>query len=184
MNKSMEAGRRKCFFFQYLLLFAVLIFCVYQYSIHKIFGFSLYPDEFGYWASAARWVGYDWSEVASIGSYYSFGYSMILTPILKLCRDGVLAYRVAVTVNMLMQCICIGLLWGVFRRLHCATAVCGKEAHVVFAVGVAVFYPVWGFYTQMTMAEALLVFLYALICYQFALFIEKPKMISVILSQT
>ena len=73
MNKLMEAGRRRCFFFQYLLLFAILIFCIYQYSIHKIFGFSLSPDEFGYWASAAEWVGYDWSGAASIGSYYSFG---------------------------------------------------------------------------------------------------------------
>ncbi len=123
MKSVMEAGRRKCFFFQYLLLFAVLIFCIHQYSIHKIFGFSLYPDEFGYWASAAGWVGYDWSGAASIGSYYSFGYSLVLAPILKLCRDGVLAYRVAVTVNMLLQCICIGLLWGIFRRLHCASTV-------------------------------------------------------------
>lgn len=186
MDKLMEAGRRKCFFFQYLLLFAVLIFCIYQYSIHKIFGFSLYPDEFGYWASAAGWIGYDWSQAASIGSYYSFGYSLVLAPILKFCRDGVLAYRVAVTVNMLMQCICIGLLWGIFRRLHCTSAVSGKdthikEAHVVFAVGTAVFYPVWGFYTQMTMTEALLVFLYAFICYQFVFLFEKPKMIRMML---
>ena len=186
MNKLMEAGRRRCFFFQYLLLFAILIFCIYQYSIHKIFGFSLYPDEFGYWASAAEWVGYDWSGAASIGSYYSFGYSLILAPILKLCQDGVLAYRVAVTVNVLMQCICIGLLWGIFRRLYCTSAVFGKdtrirEAQGIFAVGTAVFYPVWGFYTQMTMAEALLAFIYILICYQFVLLIEKPKLIRVML---
>lgn len=186
MDRAMEAGRRKSFFFQYLLMFAVLIFCIYQYSIHKIFGFSLYPDEFGYWASAAEWIGYDWSGAASIASYYSFGYSLILAPILKLCRDGVFAYRVAVTVNMLMQCICIGLLWGIFIRLYRASAVCGKnmhikEAHAVFAVGIAVFYPVWGFYAQMTMAESLLTFLYVFICYQFVLLFEKPKMISVIL---
>ena len=186
MRKLVEAGRRKCFFFQYLLLFVVLIFCIYQYSIHKIFGFSLFPDEFGYWASAAEWVGYDWSGVASMGSYYSFGYSLLLAPILKLCRDGVLAYRIAVTVNILLQCICIGLLLGIFRRVYCTSAVCSREAHekeshVVFAVGIALFYPVWGFYTQTTMAEALLVFIYICICYQFVLLFEKPKMIRIML---
>ena len=47
--------RKECLFF---LLFAFLIFGIFQYSIHKIFGMVYFPDEFGYWASAAKWNGY------------------------------------------------------------------------------------------------------------------------------
>lgn len=191
-----KTGRRG-FFFQYLLLFVMLIFSIYQYSVHRLYGFSVYPDEFGYWASAAQWIGYDWSDVASLGYYYSFGYSLILAPILWLCRDGIMAYRVAVFVNMCLQCISVGLLWGIFRRLYGlkdskgksgtgytsdsgAESECIRRKQLVFAVGVAVFYPAWTFYMQMTLAEALLAFLYVFICYQFVLLLEEAKTINVI----
>lgn len=196
MHYSAEAGRRY-FFFQYLLLFAILLFAVYQYGLHRIYGFSVYPDEFGYWASAAQWVGYDWSGTASLGYYYSFGYSLILAPILYFCHGGVPAYRVAVTVNMFLQCASIGLMWGIIKRLYglsgtdeenafatnvnADTDINIQKMRAVFAVGVAIFYPAWTFYMQMTLAEALLTFLYAFICYQFVLVFEKPKMISIML---
>ena len=185
MNPGTKAGRRDVFF-QYLLLFVVLIFSVYQYSVHRLYGFSVYPDEFGYWASAAQWIGYDWSNVASLGYYYSFGYSLILTPILWFCRDSITAYHVAVFVNMSLQCISVGLLWGIFKRLHCPAGYGAEEVRVrkmqiVFAVGVAVFYPAWTFYMQMTLAEALLAFLYVFICYQFVLLVENLKTRNVII---
>lgn len=186
-----EAGGRKYFFFQYFLLFAILIFCIYQYGIHRIYGFCIYPDEFGYWTGAAQWIGYDWSKAASLGYYYSFGYSFILTPILRLCHDSISAYRVAVTINMVLQCASIGLLWGIVRRLFLLSEKkveeqtfgmeSEKKMRAVFAVGVAVFYPAWTFYMQMTLAESLLSFLYVLICYQFVLLFEKPNMISAML---
>jgi len=183
VKHDMEAGRRN-FFFQYPLLFVALIFCIYQYSVHRLYGFSVYPDEFGYWASAAQWLGYDWSDVASLGYYYSFGYSLLLMPILWLFHDGVMAYRVAVFLNMSLQCISVGLLCGIFRRLYCP-ADCGTEEvrirkmQVVFAVGVAAFYPAWTFYTQTTLAETLIAFLYVFICYQFILLLEDEKIIYV-----
>ena len=40
-----KAGRRNAFFFRYFLLFAVLIFCTFQFNIDKIYGFSIYPDK-------------------------------------------------------------------------------------------------------------------------------------------
>lgn len=196
IKRNAKTGRRD-FFFQYLLLFVILIFCIYQYSVHRLYGFSVYPDEFGYWASAAQWIGYDWSDVASLGYYYSFGYSAILAPILWFFQDGIRAYRAAVFVNMVLQCISVGMLWGIFRRIYslkdfeartgmdCASysepeRECIRKKQLVFAVGVAVFYPAWTFYVQMTLAEALLVFLYVFICYQFVLLLEEVKIINVI----
>lgn len=185
MKRDTKAGRRD-FFFQYLLLFVILIFSIYQYSVHRLYGFSVYPDEFGYWASAAQWLGYDWADVASLGYYYSFGYSLILAPILWLFHDSIMAYRAAVFINMSLQCVSVGLLWGIFRRLYCPL-VCNEEEErirkkqIAFAVGAAVFYPAWTFYMQMTLTEALLAFLYVFICYQFVLLLEDWKTRNVIM---
>lgn len=48
------------------MLIILIIFGIFQYGIGKICGFTMVPDEFGYWASAAEKIGYDWSEVTSL----------------------------------------------------------------------------------------------------------------------
>ncbi len=181
-TKDMQAitGGRKRFFFRYLLLFVLLIFCIFQFHIYKVCGFSIYPDEFGYWASAAQALGYDWSSVTALGSYYSFGYGIILTPILWLFKDSIMAYRAAITVNMLLQCSAVGILWGIYKRLYPVEGLQERKMQIILAVGLAVFYPPWSFYVQMTLAEALLMFLYVFLCYRLLLFIEKPNMISAV----
>ncbi len=159
---------------RYLILVLLLIFCIYQYGIQKICGFTLYPDEFGYWASAANALDYDWSEVASMGSYYSFGYSLILIPVLRLFSDGVMAYRAAITVNMLLVCASIPMLCGIAQKIFSKTDMVQRA----FISGIAAFYPPWIFYMQMTMAEALLGFLFVLLVYLILCFIEKPTTIT------
>ncbi len=169
-----KTGGRNRFFFRYFLLFSTLVFCIFQVNIQKIYGFSIYPDEFGYWASAAQMLGWDWTDTVALGSYYSYGYSLLLAPILWIFRDSVAAYRGAVALNMLLQCGAVGILWTIFERLSPAENAEEKRMQAVLAVGVAVFYPPWLFYMQMTMTEALLMFLFALVCYQILRFVEKP----------
>lgn len=159
-----------------LIFIYLIIFSVFQYGIQKIYGFTLYPDEFGYWASAARAVGYDWSEAASMGSYYSYGYSLILIPVLKLFSGGVRAYRAALAVNMLLMCVSVFLLWKISLKILPRLEHIKRE----FACGVGVLYPAWIFYMQTTMSEALLNFLFILITYLFLSFIEKPRTINAI----
>ena len=161
----------------YSVFVILIIISVFQYSIFKICGFTMYPDEFGYWASAAKAVGYDWSEVAAMGSYYSFGYSLLLIPILKLFTGGVRAYRAAITVNMILMC-------GGFLLLKFITGKLFPEANRIkriFISGIAVFYPAWIFYMQMTLAEALLFFLYTAIVYLFICFIQRPRIMTAVL---
>lgn len=152
-------GRKIEYF--YLLLFALIIFGIFGYGIGKIYGMSLYPDEFGYWANAAQAVGYDWREAVSLGSYYSYGYSLLLFPILKLSRDGVTAYRIAIAMNTLMQAGAVFPAWGIYRRLFPEL----EKDHTAMAAGLSALYPVWTLYTQMTLTESLLCFLYLLGCY-------------------
>lgn len=153
------------------LLIVLIIFCIFEYGIEKICGFTLYPDEFGYWASAASVTGYDWSEVASLGSYYSFGYSLILIPILKMFSGGVAAYRAAIFVNMLLMCVGFFLFGKMIEEIFP-----GTEAGIrVLISGAAVLYPAWIFYMQMTMAEAVLIFVFSLIVYVFYKFMVKQS---------
>lgn len=159
------------------LLFSLLIFGIFQYGIHKIFGMIYYPDEFGYWASAANWTGYDWSGLAALSSYYSFGYSLFLSPILKLCGGGVAAYRMAVALNMLLQAAAIPMLYGILRRLFPKAS----ETSGACAVGIALFYPVWNFYGQTTLAEGLLFFLYILVVYLMARTVSGAGFVTVLL---
>lgn len=161
----------------YLGCVIFIIFGIFQYGIHKICGFTLIPDEFGYWASAANAVGYDWSSVASLGSYYSFGYSFLLIPILKLFHGGTIAYRAAVAVNMLFVCGSLFLLLGILKRVFPKM----NRVKSVLVSGIAVLYPSWIFYMQMTMTEALLMFLFILITYLFTSLMAKPKIVTTVL---
>lgn len=145
-----------------------------MYIINKIFGYTIYPDEFGYWASAAQYIGYDWSPVASLGSYYSFGYSIILIPILFLAKDYVLAYRIAVTVNMVLVCISVYYMYQILSILFYEK----NENKKIFICGIASLYPVWIFYMQMTLTEGLLMFLFIWVVYLLIKFLEKPNLIT------
>ncbi|MDE7330702.1 MAG: hypothetical protein K2O16_00455 [Lachnospiraceae bacterium] len=166
----------------YLIFIISIIICIFQYGIHKICGFTIYPDEFGYWASAAKAVGYEWSEVASLGSYYSFGYSLLLIPLLKLLKDGVTVYRAAVAVNMLLMCLSVPIVYRMICRLFPETdnPEIGKIKRV-FISGIAIFYPSWIFYMQMTLAEALLMFLFTGLTCLFISFVQKPKAVTAVL---
>ena len=161
----------------YFLFALLLIFCIYQYGIQKICGFTLYPDEFGYWASAANAIGYNWSEVASMGSYYSFGYSFILVPVLIIFTNGVTAYKAAVTVNMLLMCISVLLVQKIIGKLFPDI----DKVKRIFLSAIAVLYPSWIFYMQMTMTESLLFFLFVLIIYLFLNMMEKPGVLTAVL---
>ena len=147
------------------------------YGLIRIHGFSMYPDEFGYWASAANNIGYDWSQVASLGSYYAFGYSLILTPILWIFKGGVIAYRVAIVINALLQCISLILLKGIFKRIYPKM----PKIDAIYCIGIAIFYPVWSYYVQMTLTEALLSFLFILTVFLMVRFLEKPSFLRAVI---
>lgn len=161
----------------YLALGFTLCFGLCQYGLLGIFGFSFFPDEFGYWAPAAKLLGWDWSGTASLGSYYSFGYSLLLTPILYLVEDSILAYRTAVFLNMIFMCIGLCLMTGLLKRLFTDL----DEKCAVLIASVAVISPAWIFYMQTTMTEALLLSCTLAVCYLFLRFLEKPGAVSAIL---
>ena len=59
----------------------------------------IFNDEFGYWATAANFAGYDWSNTFSKIPYYSYGYGLILMPLILLSPNMMIAYKMALMLN-------------------------------------------------------------------------------------
>ena len=146
---------RKRSHYRYPIYFCALLFCFFNFSVLKLYGFSIFPDEYSYWAYAAKLGGYDWSEVTSLGSFYAWGYSLLLFPLFVVFRNALTAYRVALAVNFLMIGGAYAILCSILKRMDAAG---GEDITVCAAV--AMFYPPLLFYAQTTMAETLLAFGY------------------------
>lgn len=158
----------------HLFVFFLLWFAIYGYCIERIYGFFIYPDEFGYWASAAKILGYDWSEVASLGSYYSYGYSLLLIPLLAFLKEPVMIYRAAVGVNIILLCASMGILASLLKRA--SKQYIEDDKKYVLIAAFASFYPACIFYMQMTMTEVLLSALYISLIYIIFLYQQSNKL--------
>lgn len=165
----MERKNRKApvFYLVAVFLFFALFF---ESGVARIYGFTLFPDEFGYWSSAAAAAGYDWSGVTAYGSYYSFGYALILAPILWLGQNALWTYRLALGINALLLAAAFILLLKIVERLIPRS----MPAQRILSAGVAVCYPTWLLYMNMTMTEVLLVFCFLLVCMLLLRYLECP----------
>lgn len=136
---------------QFNITAAVIIFGIGSYQLRNISGMTMYPDEFGYWANAAYWLGFDWSEVVSLQSYYSFGYSLLLWPFLACMKNPALMYQAAVLLNIIIIFFHAVVLYQVAKELNED----GKKPQWLFCL-MAACYPSLLFYMQFTMTESLL----------------------------
>ncbi len=83
-----------------LFLYTFLVMVVSLYNLPNLNQLYVLHDEFGYWANAAHFAGCDWSEIASLSPYYSYGYSLFLVPFLLLFQNSILMYKAAICLNM------------------------------------------------------------------------------------
>lgn len=152
--------KAKCIRHKFSVLFYLFLICYYGYTISRAYGFTFFPDEFGYWSYAAKTAGYDWSDITALGSYYSYGYSLILFPIFIIFHNAVTAYRVAVTLNFILLGAAYWLLLRIQNQLFPWE---NGERKELFAA-IAMLYPAWLFYARSTMVESVLVFCFLLSC--------------------
>lgn len=136
---------------QFHIIAAIIIFGIGSYQLRNISGMTMYPDEFGYWANAAYWLGFDWSEVVSLQSYYSFGYSLLLWPFLACMKHPAHMYQAAVLLNIIIIFFHAVVLYQVAKELRED----GKNPQWLFCL-MAACYPSLLFYMQFTMTESLL----------------------------
>lgn len=141
-----------------MALVLVVLLCFGILEMSSIYGFLIFPDEFAYWTYAADAAGYDWSDITSLGSYFSYGYEFVLFPIFVLCKDAIAAYRIAVSLNFIFLIIAYFLLTYTIRKM-----VFDEKIPIELFSALTILVPWNLFYAQMTMTEALLVSLYVTI---------------------
>ena len=70
------------------LLYSALIFIFRIWYIRESSVLAIRNDEYGYWTHAALFTGHDWSDVfAGHMNWYSYGYSLVLTPLFLLTHN-------------------------------------------------------------------------------------------------
>lgn len=172
-NNHIRGIKLWCMHHAYTMAFLLILCCFFGYSIAKIYGFTILPDEFGYWSYAAAAAGYDWSGIVSLNSYYSFGYSVILLPVFILVRDGLMAYRAAVVLNFVMLA---GI--GLMLQYLAGRIFSGENRRLLSVLAVAAsLYPTLLLYARTTMAETLIAFLYLLSVVLLYQYLERGNMI-------
>lgn len=82
------------------LLFSSVVFLSRIWYIRESNVLAIRNDEYGYWTHAALFTGHDWSDVfAGHMNWYSYGYSLILTPLFWLSHNLHLMYKTAIVLN-------------------------------------------------------------------------------------
>lgn len=150
-----KAGRCNDFpighIFAILAIIIVGICFIVNESSIKIVG-----DEFGYWSSAAWMAGYDWADVASINSYYGYGYGFLLLPILKLGIGQIYKYQAALVINIVLLAATYMISYTFLNKYKSALS----ETIKILVSLISVFYVSNIYYVQYTLVEVLLCFLY------------------------
>lgn len=94
------------------LVFSTIIFIFRIWYIRDTNVLAIRNDEYGYWTHAALFAGHDWSDVfAGHMNWYSYGYSLVLTPLFWFTHNLHLMYKAAVIGNGLFgvasYCLCV-----------------------------------------------------------------------------
>lgn len=114
--------RKKINYELYLnILFLILIFVFCLWNIGSLDRVRVIDDEFGYWGIAAAFAGYDWYDLLSVTGYYSFGYSLILIPLMLLGKAGIsmaVIYKLAIVLNAFFMAGQYLLILYVIRKLE------------------------------------------------------------------
>lgn len=152
------------------LFVSAVVLCFGALKMGNIYGFLLLPDEYAYWSYAAWAAGYDWSDITSLGSYFSYGYAILLFPIFKLCKDAVVAYRAAVWCNYILLIVAYMVLNRMIRKM-----IPDEKTPVELFAACTILVPWNLFYAQTTMTETLLVFLYVASGYLLLRYLETDR---------
>lgn len=75
-------------------------------------------DEFGYWSSGAMFAGEDWSGIAQYNSYYSYGYGIILSFLIRIFGNTTYLYQTAILVNYIFLLIIFWLNFKIIDGLY------------------------------------------------------------------
>lgn len=157
------------------LAICLIVFCCI--NLQKLYGAIIVPDEAGYWATGYFMNGVSWEGIMGTSSYYGWGYGVVLALILKLTASPVIAYRIAVVLNVFFLVLCFGLAVKICEYLF-------PENNARFRVVVSFIVTVYSGYlynTQTTYCETLLLLLFWVLLFLMIKIVLNSKIIYIIL---
>ena len=106
-------------FYAVFALCVLVLVVVYTFFINRLSIPYVQNDSYAYWTIAAMWAGFDWSSFAYrfLGGYYSFGYSIVLYPLILLGFDAVTTFRLALMVNAALSVAVFPIAYKTARNL-------------------------------------------------------------------
>lgn len=160
---------------KYIYIAAAMLFIFLWVSINfeKLTTISIIGDEFGYWLGGAFFSGVDWRDAAGCNAYYSFGYGIILAPLMKLIDDPIIMYKTAILINIALLEMSFLLAYSLSKKI---IVDCGCFLRIIISLA-TILYVSNVFYIQVTMAETLLMFLFWLMCWLFTNFLKREKLL-------
>lgn len=109
---------RKHSFVLLFLMYSIIIFISRIWYIRECNTLAIRNDEYGYWTHAALFSGHDWSDVfAGHMNWYSYGYSLALTPLFWLTHNLRIMYKAAIVLNGCFAVLSFGLCQGCAKIL-------------------------------------------------------------------
>lgn len=146
-----------------LISLTLLVFIIHIWHVRELNIFTVLDDEFGYWGIAAYFAGFDWSDAISKIPYYSYGYSLLLVPLLWMFDDPTHMYKAAIIINGILVSGCFLLCYDIAKKL-------AKQTDRFLLMGIAFLismYPAYIAYSNIAWAECLLIFLVWLLTWCF-----------------
>lgn len=155
------------------IILAIVIVAVYFSYFKDLNTFYVFDDEFGYWSNGALIAGYDWSESLLGCAYYSYGYGVLLAPIIKNFDDPSIMYQAAIFLNVIMGCAIFIIAFLCFRSLYKET---GYYKQLIVAATISV-YSGYTMNIHIAWAETLLNLVFWILIYLLILYFTTNKFI-------
>lgn len=141
------------------IFFCIMLAVILSVDLKEKMTIHIATDEFGYWTAAANFLGWDWSNSAALNSYYSFGYSLFLTPLLLLIKNPIITYKAAIALNIVFVEMSFLLLFYIFKLLF---SYCNE--HIILCLSFLVMcYPANIVNIKFTLSECCLLFIFLVI---------------------
>lgn len=158
-----------------VILKAILVIFIFIFNMRNISSLdmpAIVGDEFGYWANAATFAGYDWSGLASsLSSYYSYGYGFILAILIKIAPSMQNAYSMAIVLNCILASGAF-LLLSLSLENMCLNV---DRRLIIISSAMVVMYPSIQHNTQFAWSETVLFSVFSIIACLFAKYVNEKK---------
>jgi len=154
-----------------LALLTIAIFPVFIWGVERHVGLNVVTDEMGYLASAAFFAGYDWSGIIHRFGFYSYGFALILTPLMLIFEDPTMMLQAGIVANAIFASLVFPLAYAFGKHIAPST---NRLVLIVCSLCVTLFHANIA-NTRILWAETLLVFLFWLICFCFVKMNKNSK---------